>query len=565
MNMSSMFRTNDPYRNDPYGQNSNYNNSVVKDNAEAKLYLFSPHRIDNAIIRPYVYNNSPGLNNAVYDLMNKRRHDFISTASGNIKSGFYLNETRDGHEALMPSSNWYEYNTNFIGNNAWMFILIINNAKNTTRRFNNVNNNRLVYSGYVLEEPVSTIYGKTTINNNALFFITHHTTLYVQNSMTPMGDSNVCTTYMDVDLLADGLTQGDANFDRKFILDPTKILDSSSYTYDVDAGEFTHAESIEVATMAERPHLENSYMNNSKQYMNHLMGGLFRVITEDDHNNILGGDRSIDSFGGIRNRFARENQLRNYLSGTKPQVLAGLDLSRQYHTFSSIINAFPNITRNIEVIDIRTNESEYGLSEIEKAPNPVNIYSALIKSSVPPLMANWGISDCSFRWASSNPSVLVTRLNREPVIQVFEFRTIMPESQEVSKQKFHAVLADIEKTVFSTIYETVGEFEVYINYTSGNKIVVQLQLRDLTDTINDAYVVGQTNLGGLISPLIGTENEYTIHRNKMSEMMDVAEAVTAYTHPVPEIQNFSIAAPPTTQQHPTVQVPRSPMTDGYLV
>jgi len=539
----SLFRNKNPFDNDPFGLKGNTINSVVRDTANAKLYLFSPYKIDNAVIRPYVYNpNGNDLNREIYDLMNKRRDDFVSSLSGSIRNGFYLDQSKAGHEALMPSNSWYEYKTNFISDNAWKFILIINNAKNSSNRFVKINNNRLIYTGYVLDEPVSTAFGRNTVNENAVFFITHHTTMYIQNQITPMGENPVCSTYMDVDLLSSGLMHSGDYHNREYILDPAKMIETNTFAYDVDTGDGISTESKVVAMVDERPHLENSYMNNPKQHMNHLMSGLFRVISEDDRSNILGGDRSIDTFGGVRDRFSRENQLRNYLGGDKQQVLHGLDLSRSYHTFAAIINAFPNITKDIEIIDIRADETEYGLSELEKAPNPFNIYSSLIKSSVPPLMANWGVSDCAFRWASSNPSAFVTKLNREPVIQVYDFKTVMPEAQEVSKQKFHALLADIERTVFSTIYETVGEFEVYINYSSGNKIVVQLQLRDLTDSINDTYVVGQNNLGGIISPLIGTESEYYIHKQKMEQIMDIADNISE-VHPVQELQH-SVLNPP---------------------
>lgn len=532
--MGGLFSGTDPFRNDPYRDRSIKLGQRALPSGEGrdiKLYLISPYRKDTAIIRPLVYNNNVDLQDDVLDLLKRRNNEYLSSMSGLVKNGFFLDKTRQSHSALLPGTDWHEFRSPVLSDDSWMFILVMTNAPAIGNRYNPSSGNKLIYTGFIIgDDPIFTSWGKTTLNEEALFFVTHHTAVIINRSISPkLGGREIAATDRDVDVLSQALldmNESDRD-NREYLLDPGVVMESAS-----QLPEITGMDTIDSPAMASLQlrdnglAVEDSLLNSPKHHVNRVMAGLFRTMTESDRQEILSGSAGMGSLEGYTDRYAKENMFRNFLAGSKASAVRGLPMDKSPFSFRSLLNSYPNIAKNIEVLDIDVDEQQYGLSDIEKAPTPTSIFSALLKSAIPPIMAEFGISDCAFRWASSNPAESgIARLNREPIVKVQDFRTIIDEPQDISRARFHEMLDQLEQYVFSTIIETCGEFEVYVHYAQGDRIVVQLQLRDLTDEINDSYVVGQNYLGGVISPLLGSEENYTSHRETLHSFLDLADII----------------------------------------
>lgn len=532
--MGGLFSGTDPFRNDPYrdrGIKLSQRALPPGDSRDVKLYLISPYKKDTAIIRPLVYNNNADLQDDILDLLKRRNNEYMSSMGGSVKNGFFLDKTRQSHAALLPGTDWHEFKAPILCDESWMFILVITNAPTIGNRYSPSRGNKLIYTGFIIgDDPIFTSWGKTTLNEEALFYVTHHTTVVINRNISQKhGEREIAATDRDVDVLNQALldmNESDRD-NREYLLDPGVVMESAS-----QLPEIVGIETIDSPAMASLQlrdngiAVEDSLLNSPKHHVNRVMTGLFRTMTESDRQEIFFRSGTVGSLEKYTDRYAKENMFRNFLSGSRASSIRGLPMDKSPFSFRSLLNSYPNIAKNIEVLDIDVDEQQYGLSNIETAPTPTSIFSALLKSAIPPIMAEFGISDCAFRWASSNPaSTGIARFSKEPVVKVQDFRTIVDEPQDVSRARFHEMLDQLEQYVFSTICETCGEFEVYVHYAQGDRIVIQLQLRDLTDEINDSYVVGQNYLGGIISPLLGSEENYTSHRETLHSFLDLSDII----------------------------------------
>ena len=522
-------RRNDPFRN----QSSLGIIYRISDSKSVKLYLISPYKRDTAVIRPYLWTGNPGLFSDITNLMNERRGEYLSTMGGSVKKGFFLDRTRASHQAMMPSEVFHEYQSPVLDKHGWYFILVVNNEPTIGRRYFNEGGkkNRTITTGFCIgDEPVIHRNGRDVINENAPFFITHQTTIEVDdNRVDRNGSHSVALVSKDVDIFSRSMLEINhvkGSDSRDYILDPGEVMSSSMFVADQSGENIYAADSSALASlssMGNKVFKEDSIMNSPKHHVNRVMNCLFQTVTEAENKRTLGAGIG-GNIDGIYDSYLDSQRFRSYLKGGHPDVVKGLNVEEPYIEFRDIINRYPDVTKNIEIFSLENgvDESTYGLSEIEKAPNVHSTLSALIKSSVPPIMQDCGLSDFSFRWASSVPNEFNTfKLNREPVLKVYSVGTIVPEVESISSARVKDAMRQLERYVFTTVEDVAGEFEVYINYSSGRRTVVHLQLRELTDRVNDNYVVGQNDLGGIISPMIGTDNDYNSHVKTLQSMLAI--------------------------------------------
>lgn len=519
--------------NDPYSKQESgcYSGSLDKSKS-AKLYIISPYKRDAAIIRPYRWNNTATLSDDIFNLMKERKNEYVSSIGGFIKKGFFLDRSGASHQAIVPGEEWYEYKSPVLEDHGWRFILIVNNLDVVGPRYQVPSQNRIIYTGFCIgEAPVIKRYGKVIPNEDAVFYITHQTGLSVDEKIDRNGTYTLANKDSDIDYISNDLLAmnvSDPDGVREYFLDPGVILDSTVYVCDGPNGIIETADSSIFASLRSRDNAlfkEDAIMNSPKHQANKVMSSLFKTISENDNARILGGNRDNGFILGVDDDHSLSALLTNNLKGGRPPVIKGLDVNEPYVSFRDIINRFPNIVHNIDIFELENGvDDDYGFSELEKAPNLFSVVNSLVKSSAPPIINDCGISDLTFRWASSAvPDYGTIRLNREPELEVHRYATTIPESMEVSDARLKECISQLEKYVFAVVYEMVGEFEVYLNYSAGQKTVVQLQLRDLTDVINRDYVVAQNDLGGIISPMIGTKQDYDAHVYTLESLVQLAK------------------------------------------
>ena len=500
---------------------SEINGTLSKDKS-VKLYLFSPYKRGSAVIRPLTWNRQEeGLYYDVANLIKERKEKFNSSMGGFIKNGFFLDKSQASNSAIMPSDNWHEFGSNLINDHGWKFILVINNEayKFSSYNRNNGKKNRTIYTGFCIgDSPVVKSYGKYHINENACFYITHKTIVEVNERINSSGQYSLASVSHDVDVISGtmlGMNEKDIYEKRDYLLDPGEVLDSSIFINDGNGDrtiEGANSPSIvSLSSRNEKNYIENSIMNSPKHQANRVMSALFNMINQRSNMSAYDNISINNSKAEFYDDYGDKRVFIDYLKGTRPEPIEGLNLTNSYITFRDIINRYPNVTKNLEVLDLKggVDEASYGFSEIEKAPNISSTLSSLAKSAIPPIMMDCGISEYEFRWASSSPNAFNTfKLIHEPEVKILNFNTIIPEDRDTSVKRAHDAMHQMEQHVFGIIKDIVGEFEIYVNYSSNKRIVVQLQLRDLTDKINDTYITGQCDLGGIISPMVGAENDY---------------------------------------------------------
>lgn len=519
---------------DPYSRQRSFGNEPMSSSKSAKLYLVSPYRRDMSIIRPHLWSGSDQMYGDIAGLMRARHDEYVSTMGGSIKNGFFLDRSHASHQAMMPSNEFCKFRAPILDRHGWQFMLVVNNEKMIGQRLfeGKGKKNRIIYSGFCIGDgPVIHKNGRDIVDESAQFYITHTTVIEANERINPNGYSSVANVVKDTDIISHTLlelNEEDHNCERDYILDPGEIAQSNIFMSDDIDGSASTVYSQSMASLrsrGDRPFEENSIMNSPKHHVNRVMSSLFQTMTDNDQAELMGGYRGDGCITGINDTYSNAQLFRSYVKNSRPDSVEGLDITAPYIEFREIINRYPNIVHDIEIFTLEAgiDEASYGFSEIEQAPNAYSILGALVKSSVPPIMQDCGISDCSFIWASSPMDRNSFSINRDPVLKVISLETIVPESNEVCRVRLHSVIKNLEKYVFSIVKDVAGEFEVYINYSSGKRTVVQLQLRDISDKINTNLIIGHNDLGGVISPMVGTERDYVSHTNTLNSILLITD------------------------------------------
>ena len=142
---------------------------------------------------------------------------------------------------------------------------------------------------------------------------------------------------------------------------------------------------------------------------------------------------------------------------------------------------------------------------------------SFINSSISAIFPRYGISDVMFRYASFNP-LAISQFDAQSACQVFDIQTFMPgESSEVIQLRWKNALNHLEQHIFPIILANVGNFDVMISYKSSGECFCQLQLVDMTDTINDGKIMTNGLFGGLQTPLIGS---FAQRENNETQLME---------------------------------------------
>lgn len=507
----------------------------IDNSKSVKLYLISPYRRDSAVIRPLLWSGDDGVFNDVAHLMESRRNEFVSSMGGNIKNGFFLDRSHASHTAIMPSNEFMEYKSNILDDHGWRFILFVDNDKTIGSRSVQGRRNRTIYTGFCIgDAPVVQKFGRDIIDEHAQFYITHKTVVEIDERINSYGKTEIASIPNNVDVMPSALMEinvSDGSDKRDYILDPGEIMKSSVFMADVDGTDVVKTESPSFASISARNNVsfnEAAIMNSPKHHVNKVMSSLFRTLEHTENDKMF--SRRSGYVSSITDSYSAEQAFASYLQGGVPDAVRGINTKEPYFEFRDIINRYPDVARNIEILYApRDMEGDLlGASEIEKAPSLLSTLSSLIKSAVPPIMHECGIALITFRWASSPADGYGTiRLNKEPVVKFYyDARPIVPEPSNITERRVREVISQLERHVFTTVENVAGDFEVLIHYSSGMKTVVQLQLRELTSEINNGYAISQDDLGGLISPLVGTEKDYSAHTQTIQSLLHVTTGLS---------------------------------------
>ena len=480
--------------NNSFNMNTNYDV-----NARAVLYIFSPRQVPDYSVRGYCYNFDG-------DFVTKAA-DFIQNG---VDKGLALNNptgnasilSKDGifSRAIAPETCGSMFSGHYF-DNYYTFVLVIDNATFEGRYNPTPLSNRLLYCGYFTDEPIG---GKGTsrlfFNEKVAMIFTHFTHINIKNTYTANGLVSVARPMYDMDIVSPM---------ESLQVSPTREYLSRPYDYatniKVDAGNGLSYVSDE------RTWLGNKVLNeqiSTKEtdpttQLNSILSGLIEAKLAHEYGDI----NSFTNLPGvqIQDDFTWTNAIHEKIKPTTiPDKLIGIDINKNMF-LGDLLAKYPILHQTTQYIDIPWNLNDSPMEN--SAPTAINIWSSLLMSTIPSVMSNHGISDAIFRYDSTNFNSTIISAYSEPMYEVFALESFMPgESTEMIRRRWDQALRYLESVIFPIIINNVGNFSAIIKYSSAKECAVQLNLPDMTSTINNGIIMNNALFGGHQTPMVISSN-----------------------------------------------------------
>ena len=481
--------------------NPSYNNDT-----RAVLYIFTPRHIPDYIVRGFRYEFNSEFLNKADSLINNQ---FSKFSPGSGLRNVLLENTREFHRAVSPDAYGNIFEGRYFGD-FYTFLLIIDNAPFEGRYNPTPLNNRILYGGYFVQEPIANPTGTRLIfNESCAMIFTHMTHLNMKYIHTSNGSILSAKPMYDLDIINPYESQ-QVSPDRLYLSRPEDIVSNVVLNGDTSVQYVTPGSSC----IASNPNTikVNTQIHNPKEQLNNIVTGLINTKVEYES----GALNSISNVPGIMidDDFTWNNSLQKNMAGDKiPDRMVGLDINSGQLFLGDVIKKYPILNHTTNIIEVPWDLNDSPM--LADAANPVNIFSSLLMSSVPSVLSNFGISDAVFRYDSTDFNTNVITFNNSPVYELFLLETFTPEeSQNSIRLRWEGALRYLEQCIFPIIIDQVGNFSAMIKYSSAKECAVQLNLPEFSNTINTGVVMNNALFGGFQSPMLVNQN---LHNDNTEE------------------------------------------------
>jgi hypothetical protein len=141
------------------------------------------------------------------------------------------------------------------------------------------------------------------------------------------------------------------------------------------------------------------------------------------------------------------------------------------------------------------------------SPTKRNVMTSVLSSSLPPLLAEFGLADVSFRynsWVKSDSLDTLVGVNDKGLFQLFNISSLYQITQDRLNNSWNLLQKYLRNTVFPIILANAGEFDLMVHCSIAGTSLINLNLKD---ELPESGLVETNNLlGGLNSPLIGAQS-----------------------------------------------------------
>lgn len=494
------------------------NFGYTSDNKQGTLYFFKPRQVPDVVVRPYQYSFHTGFINDLADIVDGAVRQTANPLGGNLLAATRMTGMRSANLAIAPAATG-EIFTGKYYSDLWTCMLILDNVS-FEGRHNPVDlQNRLLYFGFCLDEPVVNSFGNLVFNEGCSIMFTHVTHLDIREVYGRNGRVVSSSPVYDVDIMhPEAVLQ--CSPERQYMLRPQDLV--SDQIYDSEGYEYSTPGTTYIGNKANAERI-NTALNNPKEQLSSIVTGLARTIsaknTAQDMPLAYGSvelDDNLTWFNAMRNNMADTSLSDRYIGvPVHEPVLLG-----------DILGKYPVLRNKTQLFEFPWNLQEQPMDN--SAPSQINIWSSLLMSAVPSVLASYGISDATFRYDSVNQNSIST-LDRAPVYEVYELYTFVAEDSQMSiRSKWNQALRYLEENIFPIIIDQVGHFSTMIKYSVSKECAVQLNLIDAYSTINDGIVITNGLYGGLQSPVVGS---YNVKVANSREIVGTAEIInSSVTH-----------------------------------
>lgn len=487
----------------------------ISSNQNAIIWFISPRQIPNITIRPYTYQFDGDFLKDLTSVVDNAQTQALGSLGGNYRPLAFMKGYHSANKAILPSATGLGFHGNYYSD-LWTFIFMLDNPPIQGREYRASFSGRIIYSGFCLEEPVSVLFNEPAYNENCPLLITHLTRLDIRELVGPSGSGLRIQPMEDTDIVNPQVVlQSSPN--RQYYLRPEDLVESSGLMNDGNSWDIPARTYI--GNSSSIGHI-NTAAKSPKNQLSQIVSALSKTVVEGAESRYMNPSVAEVPAYMLDNSSTYECFKKNLVTRL-PDRIVGINVNDQLF-LSELFGKYPNLRRTAQVVRIPNLLPDSPMDD--SAPNPINVMTSLLVSSIPAVMSMYGVSDVQFRYASHDPSRQAIFIGDDSsVCQVFDIMSFVPnESTDIIKIRWNSALSHLEENIFPMIVDSFGNFDVMIQYRSAGECVVQLQLPDMMSAINDGRVYNNGACGGLQSPLIGDENTRTSNITELEDAFGFA-------------------------------------------
>ncbi len=491
----------------------------VKGNG-AVLFLYSPRQMNDHYKRPIVYNFNQNVMHTVIDKMYERK---------DIMSGIpeVLN-TKDIAQAIIPATQGFGMKTSSYSD-SWTFVAIIDEAAGHSGIFNNVQGNRSIAIGICSQEPIGkqglqSATPEQFINPNCQLIITRRLVMNTHSRIGPQGASTGNTVLHDTNLAGydnDVWSPNtvESNSEKFYSLEADSVFDSTTYGEQVgNISEQIIVTNPADSINARREIKIEATQENPRHHMRDLLSVVDRGMDGASYHGDLGqfGDNELvmgssgDSFRAFcHNEFNKSSEMNDSLS----------DIPADKFNAKFITIGMFCTTYSPKVIPVITPPETPATIIPQHVTSPSTIFSSLVSSCIPTYLNGLNISAVGFTYNSYADAVQVDHID-----------TMADMTPDELRFKWGALFHLLKTELFPILQHNGGHFELSImsSITSTTNVVLNF----LDNQLLAAGELYQENtiLGGIVSPLIGTQQNVSHNSRQINNLLSTISDVVDHNN-----------------------------------
>ncbi len=480
----------------------------------ATLFIFSPSVHNQQYKRSYVYNFSNPLCEQVVDVI----RDGIS-GRGEINQMAFMEGSPDSNTAILPNANGIPINLQ-VFSELWSFLLVVDVQRGSTLT-NSINqfthtipcDARFLYVGYCDNEPINPLNlgNGNTMNPQSVLIITHHSYIHKTMQLDAQRSIPIVNTITDIDIVPTDIVRqmGMGGPMLEYYAAPAKLIDSISPDMSMGANLMNLDGSMTAHLQNQRGNIPSVAALNSPK---HHLRDIVRTLSDSY---IHAADSAYSEFdtSPIYLSSVKSNLMSEHMPSSV--AIAPIDPNSPI-TLGNVLSMYPNLVVN----DCRVPATSQWDVVSQEAPNIVNIYSSLVASTLPSLLVANSISQIAFRYSSINIHNSFTTLDKDDVHELLDIATFVPLTPEMVKQKYLSLLRYLKKTMFPIIKAAGGDFDLIVHTSVAGKVIASLKFYNYPSiSIDGAYYESYNSLGGIMSPIVTTNEEFIHNASNLANMI----------------------------------------------
>lgn len=491
---------------------------LLTPDTHAVLYLVEPKFVPDQCRRPHVYTFGGEFKDELAQTIQECATKDINTVFAGI-----MKENRSMSHAVMPSKQGSHINLSPF-RDFWTFVLIVDCG--SVSPFSGIARTipqRMLFSGWIAgEAPAVKMHDRAdtwAFNEQAVLVITHQTTMSINSTIGPSGRNIV-----NID------TTGDFDYVDRTVVNTLRPAGSDVSVHNLQPGavakavlpdplgypdNFTIAPRTLQADTQKRSLEIASDFNSPAFHLKKIVGGLIDGVSQ------MGAGPRKDVFVDSDAMLA---SVAGLMSVGRNIPVGGIDAS-QPQLLGTIMRKYGD-GLNVTVVH-NQKDPAYELGKPFE-PTTRNLVSSILSDVLPPLLAEWGIAEVTFRYNSTiretNPDPLFRSASDMGAFQIDNIASLYPMSEDGLKASWNIIRRYLKDIVFPMVLEAAGHFDVNVHCSLSGSTLVQVNLYDDMYGADTGIIETNNLLGGINSPLIGTTDEFSHNAGQLYGVIrDVAQ------------------------------------------